>query len=99
MRTTMLGVCAVGAFLTMPCPVVASPAASDDAGLPNIEALGAREPDRWKGRHHYLYDDEFQPGPGTVGAAPTDPRPCASEPVRLQRSDGTSVVRRIKRCD
>ena len=99
MRTIVLGVCVVGACLTMPSPVVAYPTASDEAGLPNIEALGDREPDRWKGRHHYLYDEEFQPGSGTVGAAPADSRPCAGEPVRMQRSDGSTVVRRIKRCD
>jgi hypothetical protein len=99
MRTIMLGVCVAGAFLTMPGIAVSSPAVSDEAGLPNIEALGSREPDRWNGRHHYLYDEEFQPGSATVGAAPTDPRPCAGEPVRMRRSDGTSVVRRIKRCD
>ena len=69
MRTIMLGVCVAGAFLTMPFPAVAAPTASDEAGLPNIEALGDREPDRWKGRHHYLYDEEFQPGSGTVGGA------------------------------
>ena len=99
MRTIMLGVCVAGVFLTMPLPTVAAPTASDEAGLPNIEALGDREPDRWKGRHHYLYDEEFQPGSGTVGSAPADPRTCAGEPVRMQRSDGTSVVRRIRRCD
>ena len=99
MRTIMLGVCVAGAFLTMPFSAVAAPTASDEAGLPNIEALGDREPDRWKGRHHYLYDEEFQPGSGTVGSAPADPRTCAGEPVRMQRSDGTSVVRRIRRCD
>jgi hypothetical protein len=99
MRTIMLGACVAGAFLTMQSPGVAAPTVSDEAGLPNIEALGDREPDRWKGRHHYLYDEEFQPGSATVGAAPADPRPCAGEPVRMQRTDGTSVVRRIKRCD
>jgi hypothetical protein len=89
----------VGAFFTLPSPGVAAPTESDEAGMPNIEALGDREPDRWKGRHHYLYDDEFQPGRGTVGSAPTDLRTCAGEPVRMQRTDGTTVVRRIKRCD
>jgi hypothetical protein len=67
--------------------------------MPNIEALGKSEPDRWKGRHHYLYDEENQPGSATVGSAPADARACASEPVRLQRRDGTTVVQRIKRCD
>ena len=98
MRTIML-VSVVGALFILPAPGVAAPTGSDQAGMPNIEALGDREPDRWQGRHHYLYDEENQPGLATTGSAPSDPRGCASEPVRMQRTDGTTVVRRIKRCD
>jgi hypothetical protein len=99
MRTILL-VSVVGAFVIFPLPtVVAAPTENAEAGLPNIEALGDREPDRWQGRHHYLYDEEYQPGSATVGSASSGSRPCANEPVRMQRSDGTTVVRRIKRCD
>lgn len=70
------------------------PANSDDAALMQIQALQ----DRWQGRQHFLYD-EHQPGPDTVGASPFDARDCAQEPVRLKRSDGSTVVKRMKRCD
>jgi hypothetical protein len=98
MRPTIFVVCATCVLLTAMPLGAAAPTNSDDAGL-NIEALGDREPDRWQGRHHYLYDDEHRPGSATTGAAPSDPRGCANEPVRLRRSDGSTVVRRIKRCD
>src|SRR4051812_31477575 len=97
MRSAILSICAACALLT--APAVAAPTNSDDPGLLNIEALGDREPDRWQGRHHYLYDDEHQPGSATVGSAPSDARACASTPVRMRRSDGATVVRRIRRCD
>jgi hypothetical protein len=54
---------------------------------PNLNLLGTREPDRWQGRHHYLYDDEYQPGSATVGSAPSGARACSNEPVRLRRSE------------
>jgi hypothetical protein len=99
MRTTILGVCTACVLLASSFPAAAAPTDADDAALPNIEALGDREPDRWQGRHHYLYDDENQPNAATVGSAPSDARTCANEPVRLRRSDGSTVVRRIRRCD
>lgn len=99
MRTTVLGVFTACVVLISPFQTAAAPSNADDAGLLNIEALGDREPDRWRGRHHYLYDDENQPNSATVGSAPSDGRTCGSEPVRLRRSDGSTVVRRIRRCD
>ena len=99
MRATILAACASCVLLTAPPHTAAAPTSADDAALPNIEALSHREPDRWQGRHHYLYDDEYQPGSATVGSAPPAVRACANEPVRMRRSDGTTVVRRLKRCD
>jgi hypothetical protein len=99
MRASILGVCTACVLLTSPFHAAAAPADADDARSLNIEALGDREPDRWQGRHHYLYDDENQPNSATVGSAPPDGRTCASEPVRMRRSDGSTVVRRIRRCD
>ena len=98
MRASILGICTACVLLTGP-HAAAAPADADDARLLNIEALGDREPDRWQGRHHYLYDDENQPNSATVGSAPHDGRACANEPVRLRRADGSTVVRRIRRCD
>ena len=69
MRVTALGVCAAYLLLTALTSSAAAPATADDPALQNIEALGNREPDRWQGRHHYLYDDDYQPGgQGRVGA-------------------------------
>ena len=97
MRVTALGVCVACLFLTALTTSAAAPATADDPALPNIETLGNREPDRWQGRHHYLYDDEHQPG--TAASAPSDARACSNEPVRLRRSDGSTVIRRFRRCD
>ena len=99
MRLTALGVCVAYLLLTALTSSAAAPATADDPALQNIEALSNREPDRWQGRHHYLYDDEYQPGNATVGSAPPDARACSNEPVRLRRSDGSMVVRRFRRCD
>jgi hypothetical protein len=71
------------------------PASSDDPALMQIQA----RQDRWQGRQHFLYDEQHQPGADTVGASPLDARGCAEQPVRLKRSDGTTLVKRLKRCD
>jgi len=99
MRATFPAICAVCAFLIVPSAASAAPTSAEEVGMPNIEALGNQEPDRWQGRHHYLYDEEYQPGSATTGSAPADPRSCAGEPVRMQRTDGSTIVRRIRRCD
>jgi hypothetical protein len=99
MRTTVLSICAACAILMPPNHAAAAPANADDPALQNVEALGNREPDRWQGRHHYLYDDEYQPGQATSGSAAASNPACASEPVRMRRADGTTVLRRLNRCD
>ena len=99
MRAICLAFCAACVLPAAPSHAAAGPRTADDAALLNIEALSDREPDRWRGRHHYLYDDEYQPSSTTVGSSPSDGRTCASQPVRMRRSDGTTVVRRLRRCD
>jgi hypothetical protein len=81
-----------------------APDTADGAALMQIEASqdypsDDRSDQRWQGRHHYLYDDEYQPGSETVGAAAADARACATRPVRTRNPDGTTAVRRIKRCE
>jgi hypothetical protein len=98
MRTTLLAFSTACVLLTTVNHATAAPS-PDSAVLPPVETLNERNPDRWQGRHHYLYDDENRPDSATTGAAPSDARACANEPVRLRRSDGTTVVRRLKRCD
>jgi hypothetical protein len=97
MRAILLCCCAAGVLLTTPSIVplrAATPTTDDEAALQQAEAMQ----DRWQGRHSYLYDDDYQPGAETVGERAADPRACVNEPVRLRRSDGSTVVRRFRRC-
>ena len=98
MRATVLCCCAAAMLLMIPsiAPVrAAAPAtAAEEAAQMQAEAIQ----DRWQGRHNYLYDDEYQPGIETVGERPEDARACFDEPVRLKRSDGSTVVRHFRRC-
>lgn len=90
---------AVCVLLTSPASATAvAPTSADDAAVMQIEAIQDRSADIWQGRHHYLYDDDYQPGSETVGSVPADARACATQPIRMRRSDGTTVVRRLKRC-
>ena len=98
MRTTLLACSTACVLLAAVNHATAAPSPDAAASAP-VETLSERNPDRWQGRHHYLYDDENRPDSGTTGAAASDARACANEPVRLRRSDGTTVVRRLKRCD
>jgi hypothetical protein len=99
MRATLWCVYTACVLLATPDHAAAAPSDADDAVRLNFEASSDREPDRWQGRRHYLYDDENQPNSATVGSAPSNGTTCATEPVRMRRSDGSMVVRRIRRCD
>ena len=100
MRTNILGIFTAYVLLNVPFLAAAAPiGSSDDTAQANIETSGEREPDRWQGRHHYLYDHENQPNTATVGSAPSEGRTCGSEPVRVRHPDGSTIVRRIKRCE
>jgi hypothetical protein len=95
MRAFVLGSAAAAcAFLALPAQSAPMPSASDM----DLARIDGRQ-DHWQGRRHYLYDEENQPGRETVGATPSDARACVQRPVRLKRSDGTTVVRRLTRCD
>ena len=78
--------------------VTLAPANSDEAAMMRLEAIGDRSPEQWQGRQHYLYDEDYQPGAETVGSAGTNPMACSDEPVRMRRSDGKAVIRRLNRC-
>src|SRR5215207_6173638 len=75
-----------------------SPATSDEAARLWLEAISDRSPEQWKGRQHYLYYEDYQPGEETVGSASSNPLSCNNEAVRMRRSDGKTVVRRLNRC-
>ena len=74
------------------------PTNADDATKMLLEAISDRSPEQWQGRQHYLYDEDHQPGEETVGSAGSNPLTCSDEPVRLRRSDGKSVIRRLNKC-
>jgi hypothetical protein len=96
MRAIRLRLCAAFVLLAIPpiTAVRATPAPTAGKAI-QAEAMA----DRWQGRRNYLYDDNHPPGADTVGQRPSDARGCVNEPVRMRRSDGSTVVRRFQRCD
>lgn len=80
-------------------PALSAQRPDNAAEAARIDSLQNAGQDNWKGRHHYLYDNEYQPE--TTGAAPgamLGAKPCADEVVRMQRSDGKTTIRHINRC-
>ena len=80
----------------------AEPANADEGALMQIEALNDRWPDRWLGRHHYLFDDEYTAAEyaaemRTVGASGA--RACGVRPVRVLRTDGRTAIVKLNPCD
>jgi hypothetical protein len=82
--------------LSSAAPALTAPMQDSAAEALRTEALQNTGRDNWKGRQHYLYDDEYRPE--TDGAAPHI-KGCTEEAVRMQRSDGRSTIKRINRCD
>jgi hypothetical protein len=99
MRTILLALGAACVLLTVTNAAGAAPTGVDDAAQTNAELTGDGLPDRWQGRNHYLYDTESRPGPATTGSGAEQSSGCATVPVRLRRSDGSTAIRRIRRCD
>jgi hypothetical protein len=94
MRAVFLALCAACMYLTL-----STAAGASSAGAQSPEPNEARA-DRWQGRHHYLFDEQNRPnGPATTGAASPETSGCATTTVRMRRSDGSTVLRRIRRCD
>jgi len=82
--------------LSAAAPALSAPEHDNAAEVLRAEALQKAGRDNWKGRQHYLYDDENRPE--TDGMAPHI-KGCMEEAVRMQRSDGKSTIKRINRCD
>ena len=97
MRATALSIFAACALLAPSHGAVAAQNNADETTLQN-ETSANRSPDRWQGRQHYLFDDDYQPNSATVGSGGLNAEQCAEEFVRMRQSDGTTVVRRINRC-
>jgi hypothetical protein len=97
MRSIALRGCAAAVLLALPSVApgeAAAPMTADEAALMHAEAMQ----DRWQGRRSYLYDDGYGPGTETVGGRPSDPQACVDDAMRLRRSDGSTVVRHVRRC-
>jgi hypothetical protein len=62
------------------------------------QPVGERWNDRWQGRQHWLYDD-VEPGAATDGFAANAQADCRHVTMRVKRSDGTTGVRRVRRCE
>jgi hypothetical protein len=77
-------------------PALSAQLQDDAAEALRIEALQNAGRENWKGRHHYLYDDEYQPE--TDAAAPSV-KECSEVAVRTKRSDGKTTINRISRCE
>jgi hypothetical protein len=94
MRAILLALCAACMFLTL------STAAGASSAGAQAQEPGEAMADRWQGRHHYLFDEQNRPGTATTtGAASPETSGCATTTVRMRRSDGSTVLRRIRRCD
>ena len=89
-------------LLVLACLMAAQPAAASpylaQQGQRAGEPVGEDWPNRWQGRRHWLYDDIARDA-GTDGHSANARADCRSVPVRMKRSDGTTFVRRINRCE
>ena len=76
---------------------VAASIESDHLDLSRIEAVSDRVEDTWRGRQHFLYDNDNTAK--TDGAAMAAENACAKEFVRVRRADGKTSTKPINRCD
>lgn len=82
--------------LSLATPALCAQIQDDAAEALRIESLQNAGHDNWRGRHHYLYDDDYRPE--TSGAAP-GAKECTEEAVQMQRSDGKTTIKHVHRCD
>jgi hypothetical protein len=92
-------------LLVLACLIAAQPAAAspylaqqDQRAQEAQEPVGEDWPNRWQGRRHWLYDDIARDAE-TDGNAANARANCRNVPVRMKRSDGTTFIRRINRCE
>ena len=89
-------------LLVLACLIAAQPAAASpylaQQGQRADEPVGEDWPNRWQGRRHWLHDDIARDAE-TDGNAANARANCRNVPVRMKRSDGTTFVRRINRCE
>jgi hypothetical protein len=97
--SALIGVmCCVPLF----CVTIGSATATSDVPPKLLRAEVAQDSaqdggdDRWEGRRHYLYDEQYRPQ--TDGTGPVI-KGCTEERVRVRRSDGVTAIKRINRCE
>jgi hypothetical protein len=88
----------VPACLFAAAPAAATPYLDRQDGQRAQEPVGEDWANRWQGRRHWLYDDIAKDA-ATDGLSANAKANCRSVPVRMKRSDGTTFVRRIDRCE
>ena len=74
---------------------VAQPVQSDRPS--RVEASAGFSKDAWRGREHFLYDDDFTAK--TDGAETAARNACAKKLARVKGSDGKTAIERINKCD
>jgi len=93
MRASVLGI-AIVCLIPAACGAAAQEhEASDEL---RIEAAQDRGIDQWRGRQHWLYDQDHQPE--TTASAPRTEN-CGEYRVRMPRAGGGSEVKRVQKCD
>jgi hypothetical protein len=92
---------AAGIAFLIASPAFASPVVSaDEAEAMQSEALADIAPERMQGRFEFMREDPDMVVDQLNGRGSGDPLDdCAQTPVRVQRSDGTTVIKRVDVCD
>ena len=66
-----------------------------------FKVLEERDNGQWHGRQHWLYDEENQPQTNAMASNPSD---CTEYRIRVpkvdaSKSDGSSEIKRVRKCD
>ena len=75
---------------------VAATIESDNLVL-GLDDKAQRLEDSWRGREHFLYDNEFTAK--TDGAAMAGQNACARKLARVMGRDGKTTIERVNKCD
>ncbi len=97
MRTILIALAVV--LLATSSAALASPKAEVAPGFEADGPYGDRWHDRWQGRRSYLEDDPREAQASTDGYQLYNRTECRNVAVRLRRTDGMTVIRRVNRCD
>jgi hypothetical protein len=98
MRLILIGIAAAATLLAI-TPASSAPRGTDSKAEAQDGPHGDRWSERWKNRRHYLFDDADAGAVSTDGYNAQAESECRKVPIREQRTDGTTTVRRVTRCD